>query len=209
MDESEESRSQHGVPAWPGGSQSWPSDERFDPTLLAEGDRRNVEDRFRYWARDKVVEALDAERGDEWLEVAIENLAHDFNIGSIVRTANCLGVRYVHIVGKRRWNRRGAMVTDRYLHVIHHEDVAAFRQAMTARGRVMIGIDNCSTSIPIEGAILPRHAVLIMGEESSGLSEEMKEACERIHHITQYGSSRSMNVGHAAAIAMWAWVVSR
>lgn len=195
-----------GVPPWPGGRAAWPEGDHWDPELLENGDARNVEDRFRYWKMSAIVSELDR-RGD-WLEVAIENLGHDFNIGSIVRTANAMGVRRVHIVGRRRWNRRGAMVTDRYLTVDHHANVADFANSVLARDLRIIGVDNIEGSVPLEQEILQRRTVLVMGEESAGLSADMIEVCERVVHITQYGSTRSMNVGHAAAIAMWSWVVA-
>lgn len=196
-----------GVGPWPGGEENWPAGDQYEPELLRNGDTRNVEDRFRYWSNDAIKGYLDSVGQPDWLEVAVENLGHDFNIGSIVRTANCLGVRRVHIVGRRRWNRRGAMVTDRYLEVVHHPTIEQFFDHVRPRGLHVIGIDNIEGSVPLEGRELPDKCVLVMGEESAGLSEEMASACEVISHITQYGSSRSMNVGHAAAIAMWAWVI--
>lgn len=189
-----------GVGPWVG---DWPSGDHWDTDLLAEGDHRNVEDEFRYWKRESIRKAI-AERSREF-EVAIENLGHDFNIGSIVRTANALGASRVHIVGRRRWNRRGAMVTDRYLEIVHHPDVSDFVADARSREVRIVGIDNLPGSEPIEDATFPRRTVLVMGEESAGLSAEMVAACERILHITQFGSTRSMNVGHAAAIAMYAW----
>ncbi|HZK04272.1 MAG TPA: RNA methyltransferase [Actinomycetaceae bacterium] len=189
-----------GVGPYPGGPSAWPDDPRLDPELLEAGDARNVGDEFRYWRLDAVVEELDRRRNP--LQIAIENLGHDFNIGSVVRTANAFNVRAVHIVGRRRWNRRGAMVTDRYLRVVHHRTVTEF---VAAVDMPVIGIDNIPGSVPLEGAILPRECLLVFGEESAGLSEEMAAACERIHHITQYGSTRSINVGAAAAIAMYEW----
>lgn len=191
-----------GVGPWAG---PWPEGDHYDPQLLAEGDRRNVEDQYRYWTREAIQAAI-ADRALGY-EIAIENLGHDFNIGSIVRTANALGASRVHIVGRRRWNRRGAMVTDRYLPVDHFPEVGPFVEDARRRGRVLIGIDNLPGSQPLEHADLPQNSTLVFGEESAGLSEAMREACDRIHHITQYGSTRSMNVGHAAAIAMWAWVL--
>ncbi|MDO5720362.1 MAG: RNA methyltransferase [Actinomycetaceae bacterium] len=195
-----------GVPPWPGGRDAWPEGDHWDHELLANGDARNVEDRFRYWKMSAIVADLDR-RGD-WLEVAVENLGHDFNIGSIVRTANAMGVRRVHIVGRRRWNRRGAMVTDRYLSVEHHPTVGDFTHHVQSRGLHIIGVDNIDGSVPLEGTTLPRRTVLVMGEESTGLSPDMVRACEKVVHITQYGSTRSINVGHAAAIAMWSWVLT-
>ncbi|RPI23562.1 MAG: rRNA methyltransferase, partial [Actinobacteria bacterium] len=99
----------------------WPDDERLDPHLLAEGDRRNVVDCYRYWSRPAIVAHLDSRRHP--FHVGIENWEHDFNIGSIVRSANAFLAAAVHIVGRRRWNRRGAMVTDRYQHIEHHDSV--------------------------------------------------------------------------------------
>nr|NLD41122.1 RNA methyltransferase [Actinomycetales bacterium] len=190
-----------GVGPFPGGRADWPADPRLDPELLEAGDARNVADEFRYWRLEAIVEELDTRRNP--LQIAIENLGHDFNIGSVVRTANAFNAAAVHVVGRRRWNRRGAMVTDRYLHVHHHPSVEAF-QAATA-GLTLIGIDNIPGSGPLEGAEVPREGVLVFGEESAGLSPEMAAACERVLHITQYGSTRSMNVGAAAAIAMYEW----
>ncbi|MDO5049268.1 MAG: TrmH family RNA methyltransferase [Actinomycetaceae bacterium] len=195
-----------GLGPWPGGRDNWPEGDHYDPELLENGDARNVEDRFRYWKREAIKRYLDEHKPEDWLEVAIENLGHDFNIGSIVRTANSLGVRRVHIVGRRRWNRRGAMVTDKYLEVVHHPEVSDFYEDVSGRGLAVIGIDNIEHSVPLEGRTLPRKCVLVMGEESAGLSPDMVSVCETVAHITQYGSSRSMNVGHAAAIAMWSWV---
>ncbi len=205
MENSEEkSGSTIGVGPWPGGPKNWPTGDHYDTKLLEYGDRRNVEDCYRYWT----VEAIKADIATRALgfEVAIENLGHDFNIGSIVRTANALGAAKVHIVGRRRWNRRGAMVTDRYMEVVHHDDVASFAGDVSARGMTIIGIDNVGGSTPLEDETMPSPACLVFGEESQGLSDEMREICARIVHISQRGSTRSMNVGHAAAIAMWAWV---
>ena len=139
--------------------------------------------------------------------MAIENFTNDSNIGSVVRTANAFAVAEVHIVGRRRWNRRGAMVTDRYQHLRHHDTVAGFLAWAREAGVRVIGIDNRPGSEPLEGEGLPRDAVLVFGQESAGLSAEIVAGCERVLHVTQYGSTRSMNVGAAAAIAMWAWAV--
>lgn len=193
-----------GVGPWPGGRASWPGDPHLDRELLERGDHRNVEDRYRYWSMEAIRKDLG--RRSRGFEVAVENLNHDFNIGSIVRTANALGATRVHIVGKRRWNRRGAMVTDRYLEVDHLPDAAALQEEARARGLCVVGIDNVPGSEPLEEAVMPEKAVMVFGEESGGLSPDMLQVCDRVLHITQYGSTRSMNVGHAAAIAMWAWV---
>ncbi|MET0766485.1 MAG: RNA methyltransferase [Aeromicrobium sp.] len=190
-----------GVGPWEG---PWPTDEHFDPDLLRDGDRRNVVDRYRYWTLEAIVADLDTRR--HAFHVAIENWQHDFNIGSIVRTANAFTAAEVHIVGRRRWNRRGAMVTDRYQHVRHHESVEAFAAWARDAGLTVIGIDNVDDSQPIESAELPRDCVLVFGQEGPGLSDEARAACERTLSIAQFGSTRSINAGAAAAIAMHAWI---
>ena len=181
----------------------WPDDGRLDPELLREGDRRNVIDRYRYWRHEAVVADLDTRR--HGFHVAVENWEHDFNIGSIVRTANAFNVAAVHIVGKRRWNRRGAMVTDRYLHVHHHDDEAALFAYLAEHGVTPIGVDNLPGSVPLEETVLPGDCCLVFGSEGPGLTDAMVAGCERLVAITQEGSTRSMNAGAAAAIAMYHW----
>ncbi len=183
----------------------WPDDPRLDPELLASGDRRNVIDRYRYWRLDAIVTDLDTRRHP--LHVAIQNWEHDFNIGSIVRTANAFNVAAVHILGRRRWNRRGAMVTDRYLHVQHHPDVPSFLDALVAADVVPVGVDNLPGSVPLERTELPERCCLIFGSEGPGLTDEVVAGCDSLVSITQYGSTRSLNAGAAAAIAMYHWAV--
>lgn len=183
--------------------QPWPDDPRLDPALLADGDRRNVVDGYRYWRLEAIVADLDARRAP--LQVAIQNWEHDFNIGSIVRTANAFNVSGVHILGRRRWNRRGAMVTDRYLSVRHHADVPAFAGWLAEAGYVAIGVDNLPGSVPLETTELPQRCCLVFGSEGPGLTAELVGVCERLVAISQYGSTRSLNAGAAAAIAMYHW----
>ena len=207
-----------GVGPWPGGEPAWPRlgagpeaplDPRYDPDLLVHGDRRNVVDRYRYWTVEAVVADLDRRRHP--FHVAVENWAHDLNIGSVVRTANAFLAAEVHVVGRRRWNRRGAMVTDRYQHLRHHPAVAdllAWASTAGPGGTALsvVGVDNVPGSVPLEGYRLPEACVLLFGQESRGLSDEARAASSVVLHITQYGSTRSLNAGAAAAIAMHSWV---
>jgi tRNA G18 (ribose-2'-O)-methylase SpoU len=179
----------------------WPDDPRLDPDLLAHGDQRNVLDRYRYWTVDAIVADLDTHRRP--LHVAIQNWEHDFNIGSIVRTANAFNVAGVHILGRRRWNRRGAMVTDRYLHVVHHATVADFIAALD--GLPLVGVDNVPGAVALETTRLPATCCLLFGSEGPGLTDEALAACDQVVAITQDGSTRSLNAGAAAAIAMYHW----
>jgi tRNA G18 (ribose-2'-O)-methylase SpoU len=190
-----------GVGPWTG---EWPQDPRLDPDLLRNGDRRNVVDQYRYWRREAIVADLDERRHE--FHVGIENWQHDFNIGSIVRTANAFLAREVHIVGRRRWNRRGAMVTDRYQHIRHHETVDDLARWASHNGVAVIGIDNLPGSVPLETTTLPPRCLLLFGQEGPGLSESARQAASVVCSIAQFGSTRSINAGTAAGIAMHAWI---
>jgi tRNA G18 (ribose-2'-O)-methylase SpoU len=200
-DPSSETPREVGVGPHPG---PWPNDPRLDPGLLAEGDRRNVIDRYRYWRRDAIVADLDARRHP--FHVAIENWQHDFNIGAVVRNANAFLAAEVHIIGRRRWNRRGAMVTDRYQHLRHHGTLEEFVAWADAADLPLIGIDLVPGALPIETTPLPRRCVLVLGQEGPGLSESAQAACTMVCSITQFGSTRSINAGVASGIAMHSWI---
>jgi tRNA G18 (ribose-2'-O)-methylase SpoU len=200
-----------GVGPWEG---PWPvgPDGRLppelDPVLLLEGDRRNVADGYRYRTHEAIVADLDSRR--HGFHVAVENWGHDFNIGSVIRTANAFNAAAFHIVGRRRWNRRGAMVTDRYQHELHHPDVAHLVAWAAAQnggdGIPVIGLDNVPGARPLETTSLPRECVLLFGQEGPGLTGEALEACQMVLEIAQFGSTRSMNAGAAAAVAMHSWI---
>ncbi len=190
-----------GVGPWEG---PLPLGPEYDEVLLREGDRRNVVDRYRYWRMEAIIADLDTRRHD--FHVAIENWQHDFNIGTVVRSANAFLAAEVHIVGNRRWNRRGAMVTDRYQHVRHHVDAAALAAYLRDQGVALFGIDNLPGSVPLETMTLPRKACLLFGQEGPGLSDGAREACDATFSIAQFGSTRSINASAAAAIAMHTWI---
>jgi len=191
----------YGVGPWRG---EWPVGEQYDPELLERGDSRNVIDRYRYWTMAAIVADLDVARHP--FHVAIENWQHDMNIGSIVRSANAFGAATVHIVGRKRWNKRGAMVTDRYQHVIHHDTVAEFVEWARAETLPIIAIDNVPGSVIIETFALPERCVMLFGQEGPGLSPEAIQAADAVVEITQFGSTRSINASAAAAVAMHCWV---
>jgi tRNA G18 (ribose-2'-O)-methylase SpoU len=192
-----------GVGPWSG---PWPDDPRYDPQLLADGDRRNVVDRYRYWRVEAIVADLDARRHD--FHVAIENWRHDLNIGTVVRNANAFLAAEVHVVGRRRWNRRGAMVTDRYQHLRHHPTIEEFLAWAGGAGLAVVGIDNLPGAAPLETTDLPRRCVLLFGQEGPGLSQAARAGCDRLYSIAQFGSTRSINAGVASGIAMHSWIRS-
>nr|WP_246820004.1 TrmH family RNA methyltransferase [Corynebacterium sp. HMSC05E07] len=181
-----------------------PEAEKYDPELLAEGDRRNVVDAYRYWTREAIREDIDTRR--HALHIAIENFENDANIGTVVRTANAFAVDTVHIVGRRRWNRRGAMVTDRYQHLMHHADVSELMAWAADQGLTVVAIDNTPGCVPLETAELPERCLLLFGQEGPGVSPEAQDAALMTCSIAQFGSTRSINAGVAAGIAMHAWI---
>lgn len=177
----------------------WPEDKRYDPALLEYGDRRNVINKYRYWEVDAIKADLDKSRFD--IHIAIENWQHDFNIGTIVRNANAFNIAAVHIIGKKHWNRRGAMVTDVYMHIFHHASIKDFQDSV--QGLNIIGVDNIEGAQSITTFNYPENSVLVFGGEGPGLSKEMLSICQNIIMIPQYGSTRSVNVGVASGIVLY------
>lgn len=181
-----------------------PDDPRYDPDLLRDGDRRNVVDAYRYWSRAAIVADIDRRR--HLLHVAIENFGNDANIGGVVRTANAFAVDTVHIVGRRRWNRRGAMVTDRYQRLRHHDTTAALLDFAAGAGLTVVAVDNVSGSVRLEQTALPRECLLVFGQEGSGITDDARAGAGLVVSIAQFGSTRSINASVAAGIAMHAWI---
>ena len=193
--------STNGVGPWRG---ELPTDDHYDPELLERGDTRNVIDRYRYWTMAAIVADLDEHRHE--FHVAIENWQHDMNIGSIVRSANAFAADTVHIIGRKRWNKRGAMVTDRYQHIMHHETVAAFVEWAAKHELPIMAIDNMPGAVLIETFAMPKRCVLLFGQEGPGLSPEALVAADVLIEISQFGSTRSLNASAAAAVTMHSWI---
>ena len=198
---------QHGVGPWEVEHPGEPApvdDPRYDPELLAMGDRRNVVDAYRYLRREAIVADIDTRR--HALHIAIENFENDANIGTVVRTANAFAVDTVHIVGRRRWNRRGAMVTDRYQHLLHHDMTDSVVAWAVGHGLTVVAIDNTPGSVPLETVELPKRCLLLFGQEGPGVTAAAQAAAVMTCSIAQFGSTRSINAGVAAGIAMHAWI---
>ncbi|MGK2902981.1 MAG: TrmH family RNA methyltransferase [Mycobacterium sp.] len=192
-----------GVGPWDGPQ---PDDPRYDPDLLRDGDTRNVVDAYRYWTREAIIADIDRRRHP--LHIGIENFGNDANIGAVVRTANAFAVDTVHIVGRRRWNRRGAMVTDRYQRLRHHDTTTQLLEFAADAGLTVVAVDNVPGSQPLEHATLPRECLLVFGQEGPGITPEASAGAELTISIAQFGSTRSINAGVAAGIAMHAWIRS-
>jgi tRNA G18 (ribose-2'-O)-methylase SpoU len=190
-----------GVGPWPGPP---PADPRYDEKLLRQGDARNVVDAYRYWTRDAIIADIDTRRHP--LHVAIENFGSDANIGAVVRTANAFAVDTVHIVGRRRWNRRGAMVTDRYQRLCHHDTTAQLLEYAEQKRLVVVAVDNVPGSVRLEETTLPRDCLMVFGQEGPGITAEARGGAAVTVSIAQFGSTRSINAAVAAGIAMHAWI---
>lgn len=182
----------------------WPTDPKYDRMLLKNGDNRNVLDKYHYWTVAAIKADLDESRQD--LEIAIENLQRDYNMGTIIRCANAFNIKKVHIIGRKQWNKRGAMVTDLYMNIQYHDDIKAFEEAMNKAGREIIAVDIVEGAPGLSKTKLPKNAVLVFGAEGPGLSKELLDKAKQIIMIEQFGSTRSINVGVAAGIAMYAWM---
>lgn len=190
-----------GVGPWQG---ELPDDARYDPVLLRDGDTRNVVDAYRYWTREAIIADIDGHRHP--LHIAIENFGNDANIGAVVRTANAFAVDTVHIVGRRRWNRRGAMVTDRYQRLRHHDTIADLLDFAADADLAVVAVDNIPGASRIEEAELPRHCLLIFGAEGPGITDDAKAGARLTVSIAHFGSTRSINAAVAAGIAMHTWI---
>ena len=190
-----------GVGPWQG---PWPQDPRYDPVLLRDGDTRNVVDAYRYWTREAIVADIDTRRHP--VHIAIENFGNDSNIGGVVRTANAFAVDTVHIIGRRRWNRRGAMVTDRYQRLQHHDTTADLLAFAVQAGLTVVAVDNVPGATRLERTELPHRALLVFGAEGPGITEAAGQGAALVVSIAQFGSTRSINASVAAGIAMHAWI---
>ena len=190
-----------GVGPWQG---PVPDDPRYDPELLRDGDTRNVVDAYRYWTREAIIADIDSRRHP--LHIAIENFGNDANIGAVVRTANAFAVDTVHIVGRRRWNRRGAMVTDRYQRLRHHDTTEELLAFAAEEKLTVVAVDNVPGAARLESTSLPRDCLLIFGQEGPGITDDARAGAALTVSIAQFGSTRSINAAVAAGIAMHAWI---
>ncbi len=172
--------------------------------LTAQNDTRNVIDKYKGLSVAEIKDDLDRSRHD--FHVAIENFQHDFNIGTIARNANAFNAAGIHIIGRRHWNRRGAMKTEAYMNIFHHETVMEFIDWAKQNNLKLIAIDNQKGSKKLNNAKLEKGSILVFGNESDGLSKEMIEACKEMVAIEQFGSTRSVNVGVASGILMYEFV---
>ena len=168
-------------------------------------DVRNLIDRYKGLSNERVKNILSIKRVE--LEVAIENIDHDFNVGTIVRSANNFNVQCVHIIGRKKYNRRGAMCTDKYIEIKYWQDTERFIEDQRNRGREIVAIENnIKRARPINDKKFIQATTLIFGSEGNGISERLVDESDDVRYIESFGSTRSLNVGVAAGVAMYEWV---
>lgn len=166
-------------------------------------DSRNVIDYFKYWEQDSIRAELDKDRAP--LAVTMEHWQGDFNIGGVVRNGNAFNVEAIHYVGRRQWDRRGAVGTHHYSSIIHSPTVEEWFDLIKGKYETIVAFDNIDGAIPIDEAELPESCMMVFGEESIGITPDILQFCDNIIYIKQYGSVRSLNAGVASGIAMYEW----
>lgn len=173
-----------------------------------EEDTRNLIDEYKGLSNEQVFDALAKKRN--FLEVAIENVEHDFNIGTVVRNANSFNVSKVHIIGRKKYNRRGAMCTDKYIEIVYWPSVAEFLADQCQRKREIVAIENNTPRAKeLHAKKFKDNTTLVFGSEGNGLTQEMMDGADDVRFIESFGSTRSVNVGVAAGIAMYEWTRQR
>ena len=169
-----------------------------------EDDTRNLVDEYKGMANEQIFEALSKKRNE--LEIAIENVEHDFNVGTIVRSANSFNAVRVHIIGKKKYNRRGAMCTDKYLEIKHWAEYKDFIRDQKERGREVVAIENNTPRAKgLRSKKFVQKTTLVFGSEGGGITPGLLAEADDVRYIESFGSTRSVNVGVAAGIAMYEW----
>jgi tRNA G18 (ribose-2'-O)-methylase SpoU len=168
-------------------------------TSESQTDHRNVIDVYKYWTVEAIKGNLDTKRHN--FSVLISNQFKDFNIGTVIRNANAFLAREVIVFGRRQYDRRGAVGTYLYENL----KFVKFVEELDLKDCCVIGFDTGDDAVPVETFQWPKdkHVVMVFGQEDVGLVPELRNLCEKILYIKQYGSVRSLNVGCASSIAMY------
>ena len=133
-------------------------------------------------------------------------------VGNPARLHDWFPITSCEVVGNKRWNRRGAMVTDRYQHITQHPTVDGLIEYAKTAGEggkplPIIAIDNVPGCKKLEEYQLPKECIFLFGQEGPGLSQAALDASDLVLEITQFGSTRSINASAATAITMHTWVM--
>ena len=133
--------------------------------------------------------------------VMMENWQGDFNLAQCVRNANAFGAKEVFYIGKRRFDRRGAVGTYNYTDVKY---LSSTEELLLLKEQyIFVGVDNIAGSVPIEDYEHKDNSLFIFGEEGCGLTPETLKLCDVLISITQYGSVRSLNAGCSSGVILY------
>jgi tRNA G18 (ribose-2'-O)-methylase SpoU len=170
---------------------------------------RNVIDHYHYWKHEAIIADLDSKRNN--FTVLCSNLYNDFNIATVIRNSNAFLAKQVILYGSKQYDRRGTVGTHHYTNFVHTRTFSELEERIKIiRGTYgtveLIGIDNVPGATAIDDFSWSKntHYVLAFGQEQVGLPTEILDICDHILYIKQYGSVRSLNVGTASGIAMYA-----
>jgi len=159
----------------------------------------NVDDRFTGWSVDLIKR--DIKSTSHPFSVLMENFVGDFNIGSVLRSANGLNAKEMFYYGNRHWDRRGSVGTHHYTDMIHlreKEEILNLKKTYT-----FVGLENnVPESSSLYDFVWPDNPLIVIGEEGCGITPDTLRMCDRFVYIPMFGSVRSFNAAVAGSIAM-------
>jgi tRNA (guanosine-2'-O-)-methyltransferase len=138
----------------------------------------------------------------------LDDLQTPFNVGAIVRTAAAERVEHLFLSGatvtpNHAKAHKLSMGTERFVEWSTHDTAIAAVDAAKDAGYRLVGIELADIAVPLHEARLGSAVCLAFGHEERGLSPAVLGACDEIAFIPQLGRVASLNVAHAAAIAIY------
>jgi tRNA G18 (ribose-2'-O)-methylase SpoU len=165
-------------------------------------DTRNVQDRFKHWTTDLIKETVKKESLP--FSVLMQQLESDFNIGSVFRSANGFGASEVYYYGKKRYDRRGQVGVNNYFDIKFLktlDDVSSLKEKYK-----FVALELTENAVDLRSFVWPNNSLMIIGEESLGVSKELLDMSDYVVKIPLMGSVRSYNAACASSIAMYDFV---
>lgn len=163
---------------------------------------QNVVDEFKGMSIEEIQSSL--KRSSFPYAICFEHWVGDFNMGTGIRNANAFNAREVFYIGDKKWDRRAAVGVHNYTSVNWVPTVDEFLGLKEKY--VFIGVDNVEGSVPLSTFSWPDNAMMIFGEEGTGLTPEIQKHCQALVSIEMFGSVRSLNCGTASGIVMYDYI---
>lgn len=144
------------------------------------------------------------------ISLVLDSISGEANIGSIFRLADAFNIEKIIFSGiEPKLNSRRLQKTSRNTHkTVQHEfteDVLGFIKQSKANAEI-ISLEITSVSKPINSFKYKRdkkNIILILGNEASGINNELLKISDKHLHINMFGQNSSMNVAQAAGIALY------